>query len=216
MTFSSKTLNAYMYSAGIVKLSFQLIQDNGVNLESEIIPILADRLGRIINLHLTTGDGSGKPTGVVTSASAGVTTTATAAITRGEIIDLQHSLDIAYRANARYMMNDLTISAIRKLALGSGDASPLWQPSMREGAPDLLEGKPYTINNDMASLGAGNVPILFGDFSKYRTRMVRDVTMVEMNELYVANLQKGMTAFARVDGALLDAKSVKKMTNAAS
>jgi HK97 family phage major capsid protein len=87
---------------------------------------------------------------------------------------------------------------------------------MREGTPDLLEGKPYTVNNDMAALGAGNIPVLFGDFSKYRTRIVRDVTMAEMNELYVANLQKGFTAFTRADGVLLDVKAVKKLTNASS
>ena len=39
--------------------------------------------------------------------------------------------------------------------------------------------------------------------------------MAEMNELYVANLQKGFTAFMRADGALLDTKAVKKLTNAA-
>jgi HK97 family phage major capsid protein len=216
IAFGSITLGSYAYTAGVVKLSYQLMQDNGINLEAEIMPILAERLGRIFNTHLTVGTGTGQPSGVVTGALAGVTSAAAAGVTRGEIIDLQHSVDAAYRANGRYMLNDLTIAALRKLSLGTGDASPLWQLSMREGAPDLLEGKPYTVNNDIATLGAGNVPLLFGDFSKYRVRITRDVTMAEMNELYLANLQKGFTAFARMDGALLDTKAVKKLTNAAS
>ena len=87
---------------------------------------------------------------------------------------------------------------------------------MQVGAPDLLEGKPYTINNDMPDAAAGTTPIAFGAFENYRVRMVKDVTMMEMNELYSANLQKGFAAYTRVDGALLDTTSIKKLTMAAS
>ena len=216
LTFTAATLNAYMYTSDVVLLSLQLLQDNNVNLESELTPILAERLGRILNEELTYGSGAGRPTGFLDSSASVGDTAAVAAITRGEVLDLQHGLDAAYRANARFMLNDNTMKALRKLQLGTADASPLWQPSMREGAPDLIEGKPYTINNDMPDLGAGNTPIAFGDFSKYRVRMVRDITMVEFGEKYMNQLQKGYTAFLRADGALLDTTAIKKITNAAS
>jgi len=216
VAFGTASLGAYVYTSDIVKLSYQLIQDNAVNLEQVLLPLLSNRLGRIVNEHLTTGDGSAKPTGFLTSAASGKTATAAAAFTRGELIDLQHSVDSAYRGTARWMFNDTTLAAIRKLSIGSADDRPLWQAGMQLGAPDLLEGKPYTINNDMPDAAAGTTPIAFGDFQNYRVRMVKDVTMVEMNELYSANLQKGFAAYTRVDGALLDTTSIKKLTMAAS
>jgi HK97 family phage major capsid protein len=216
VAFGTANLGAYVYTSDIVKLSYQLIQDNAVNLEQVLLPLLSNRLGRIVNEHLTTGDGSGKPTGFLTTAGSGKTATAVAAFTRGELIDVQHSVDSAYRGTARWMFNDTTLAAIRKLSIGSADDRPLWQAGMQVGAPDLLEGKPYTINNDMPDAAAGTTPIAFGAFENYRVRMVKDVTMMEMNELYSANLQKGFAAYTRVDGALLDTTSIKKLTMAAS
>lgn len=216
IAFTQKTLGAYTYTSDIIKLSLQLIQDNGVDLVSEINPMLAERLGRIQNEHLTTGTGSGQPEGVVTAAAAGVTSAAVAGITRAEIINLIHSVDRAYRGQGRFMMHDSSMAAIRKLSIGSSDDRPLWVPSMREGEPDRLEGFAYTINNDMDELGAGNVPLLFGDFSKYRTRIVRDITFFEFGEKYMENLQRGYMAYMRMDGKLLDTSAIKKLTNAAS
>ena len=216
LTLGQTTLNAYMYSSGIVRMSLQLLQDDGVNLEGELLPIFAERLGKIINEHLTTGDGSSKPTGLLTTATTGKTSTATDAITRAEIVDLIHSVDRAYRPNGKFMLNDLTLAAIRKLSLGSADARPLWQPSIREGEPDRLEGFGYIVNNDMPELGAGNAAIAFGDFSKFRIRMVRDMEMATFDEKYMDALQKGFMAFTRVDGKLLDTKAVKLLVNAAS
>jgi HK97 family phage major capsid protein len=216
LTFGTKTLGSYVYSSGIVLLSMQLLQDNGVDLESELTPIFAERLGRIGNEHLTTGDGSSKPTGFLTSAASGVTAAATAAVTRDEIVDLIHSVDRAYRPNAKFHLNDTTLAAIRKLSLGSGDARPLWQPSIRVGEPDTLEGFAYTVNNDMPDLGAENTPIAFGDFSKIRVRIVNDMGLIQFDEKYMNALQKGYMAWLRMDGALLDTSAIKKLTNAAS
>lgn len=214
LTFNQATLNAYMYSSGIVLMSLQLLQDEGVNLESELLPIFAERLGKITNEHLTTGDGSGKPTGFITDAATGVTSAAIDAVTRDEVIDLIHSVDRAYRGNAKFHLNDTTLAAIRKLSFGSADARPLWQPSIREGEPDRLEGFGYTVNNDMAALGTGNAAIAFGDFSKFRVRLVRDLTLVTFDEKYMDSLQKGFMSYLRMDGKLLDPKSIKVLRNA--
>ena len=56
VAFGTANLGAYVYTSDIVKLSYQLIQDNAVNLEQVLLPLLSNRLGRIVNEHLTTGD----------------------------------------------------------------------------------------------------------------------------------------------------------------
>ncbi|MFC3205597.1 phage major capsid protein, partial [Aquamicrobium soli] len=119
-TFGKKTLNAYAYDTEWVKFSWELAQDSIFNFETLLGGLLGQRLGRRANVELTTGDATGDPQGIVTGSTLGKTAAATAAITWDEIIDLEHSVDPAYRASpkARYMFNDTTLSAVRKLKDG--------------------------------------------------------------------------------------------------
>lgn len=218
LTFTREQFASYTLRT-LAKLSLEFIQDESVDLVSgELASIFGERLGRALNLAFTTGDGSGKPTGVVTSATTGETTAAVAALTRVEILNLIHSVDPAYRRgpNVRLMMNDATLASIKQLSIGSADDRPLWVPRMQDGAPSTIEGFPYVINQDMASMGASNKFMAFGDFSKYIIRRVQDFNMVRLNELYMENLSVGFTAWARYDGKLLNTNAIKVMANAAS
>jgi HK97 family phage major capsid protein len=220
MTFGQKVLNAYVYSSGIVLLPLQLLQDNGVNLEAELSPIFAERLGRIAAEHLATGDGSGKPNGAVTAAGAlgGSYTAAVSSITRDDVLELIYGVDRAYRQspNTRLVFNDQTMLALRKLDHGTSDARPLFQLNARAGEPDTIEGFQYVVDNDIADIGASNVSMLFGDFSKYRVRLVNDFTFVQFDEKYMDSLQKGYMAYMRMDADLLDSSAIKKLSHAAS
>jgi len=73
MTFTNVKFEPYTYSSKIVKVSNQLIADNAFDLASFVGSQLANRLKRGINAHLTTGDASSKPQGIVTGSSAGKT-----------------------------------------------------------------------------------------------------------------------------------------------
>lgn len=209
-TFGVVNLNAYTYHSKQIRVSMQLLQDAWSTgaLEQLITDLIAERLGRIMNTHFTDGTGSSQPTGFVTAAVANGDTrnmAANNAITRTEILNVQHDVDPAYRGNGRYMFNDGTLATIKALALGSGDARPLWQPSMRDGTPDMLEGYPYTINQDMDSIGgSGNLyPVAFGDFSKYIIRTVSGIQFLRLNERYMDYLQVGFSAWMRADGNLV-------------
>lgn len=214
VAFGQKTLNAYTYTSNIIKASVEFLQDSAFNLDSWLTPVAGRRIGVAANAHFTTGTGSSQPNGVVTAAGAGVTAASATAITRNELVDLIHSVNKAYRRNGRFMFNDSTLSAIKKLAFGSSDARPLWQPSIREGEPDRLEGYAYTVNYDMASIATGNVSVLFGDFSKYIIRQVGSPVMVRLNERYMDALHVGFIMYQRLDGELLSANAIKKLTQA--
>jgi|DEB0MinimDraft_6_1074348.scaffolds.fasta_scaffold13597_3 HK97 family phage major capsid protein len=216
MTFANKVLDAYTYTSGIVKVSVQLAQDSAFDLENFIIDSFAERLGRIINQHATTGTGTAQPNGFVTAATVGKTATAVDAITRAELVDLLHSVDRAYRPNGIWMFNDTTLAAIKKLSFGSADDRPLWVPSMRDGEPDTLEGYAYSVNNDMADLGASNKPVAFGDFSKYVIRLAGDPVFVRMQERYMDELKVGFISYRRMDGELIQANAIKVLQNAAT
>lgn len=207
----------YTYTSRIIKQSIELIQDTGYPLTKIVVDMCAERIGRILNTHLTVGDGSSKPYGIVTGSTLGNTAAAVAAITRAELIDLKYSVDAAYRGpNSRFMMNDTTVAAIQKLDIGSSDARPLWTPSMREGAPDRILGSAYVENNDMAELGAGNKAIIYGDMSKYIINQVRTPELVTFKEKYMDERCYGYNMFARFGGRLVNTGAVKHLICAAS
>lgn len=205
MAFAEVIFGAFKYSSKNLKVSSELLGDSFFDMASMIGSMLGERIGRIQNDHFTTGTGTTLPKGLTVAGASGKTAAATNAITSDEVIDLQHSVDPAYRPQASWMFHDTIFAYIRKLKESTTNAY-IWQPGMQQGAPDMLLGQRYTINQSMASaLTTGQKLILYGDFSKYVIRDVREVRLLRLNELYAANDQVGFVAFMRTDGNLLDA-----------
>lgn len=197
-------LDAYTYTSKAVLVSVQLMQDNSINLPELLGELLGERLGRITNTHFTTATGTSQPNGVVAAATFTQAATGnTTSITYANLLALYHSVDPAYRGNARWMFNDNTLSKIKLLTDSQG--RPLWLPGLVERAPDTIFGSPYVINQDMATMTISAKSILFGDFSKYIIRDVRDITLLRLDERYAEFLQVAFVAFLRTDGDLLNA-----------
>ncbi len=204
VTFGQLVLDAWKYTSKMVLVSVELMQDNSVNLPQLLGRLLGERIGRATNTDFTTGNGSSKPNGVVNAATfTQAATQNTTAITFANLIALYHSVDPAYRDNAKWMMNDNSISKIKLMTDSQG--RPLWLPGLVDRAPDTILGSPYVINQDMASMTISAKSILFGDFSKYWIRDVRDFTLLRLDERFAEFLQVAFVAFARTDGDLLDA-----------
>lgn len=205
ITFGTMTLDAYKYSSKQVLVPVELMQDSAFDINAVVADALGERLGRILNTHFTTGTGSSQPNGVATAAGTGKTGTTgqTTTVIYGDLVDLYHSIDIAYRSDAKWMMADSSVKVIRKLV--DGNSLPLWQPSIQAGVPDMIFGKPIVVNNDVATMAASAKSILFGNFKKYKVRRVKDITLLRLNERYAEAHQVGFLAFARFDGDLLDA-----------
>lgn len=216
---SSITLNAYKYTSKIIKVPAELLEDSAFDLVSFCGERCGERIGRILADHFTTGTGSGQPNGMVTAATSGVTAASATAIAANELIELQHSVDPAYRngPGAGWMFHDTILLAIRKLK--DDDGQYMWQPGMRADAPDQLLGKPYTINQSMAStIEASAKTVLFGLLSKYIIRDVRTLRLKHLKERYAEYDQEAFIAYSRHDGELLDAGThpVKYLVQAAS
>lgn len=212
VTVGQKVLNAFKYDTEFVRWSIELSQDSTFNWEQLLGELLGERLGRRANTELTTGDGTGDPNGIVTASSAGKTAAAVAAITADELIDLMHSVDPAYRMSpkARFMFNDSTFKAIRKLKDGNGQY--LWDPGISGGPGASLLGAPYSINQAMASLATGNKTVLYGDFGKYYVRKVGAPIIGVMRERFWPDL--GIAGLIRLDGELGDTAAVKHLVQA--
>ena len=216
-TFGMATLGAYKYTSKIVRVSLEFLQDvDWMDAENWIAQRFAERLGRIENQHFTTGTGSSQPQGIVTGATSGKTAAGAAAITADELIDLQHSVDPAYRESprARFMLSDTALSLVRKLkAAGTGEY--LFQTRTAGDVPSLIAGSPYVVNNDMAVPATGVKSVLFGDFEAgYVIRLVMDMSMIRLAERYAEFGQVGFIAFERADGLVQDANAYKALTQA--
>lgn len=219
-TFGTKALGVYKYSSKAIALPFELIQDSQIDIEAYVRGLLATRLGRITNKHFTIGTGTGQPNGVITAASVGKTGASgqTTTITYADLVDLEHSVDPAYRSNpgVGFMFNDLTLAEIKKLL--DSQNRPLWLPGIAAGEPDRILNRPYTINQSMAPMAANALSVAFGDFGKYVIRDVMSVQLFRMTDSkYTEKGQVGFLAFMRSGGNLIDVGgAVKTYKNAAS
>jgi HK97 family phage major capsid protein len=218
LTFGQKTLKAHVYTSKLVKVSWQLLQDEEVDLVSYLGRKLGERIGRIHNNHFTVGTGTSQPEGVQTNATVGKTgaTGQTTSVTYDDIIDLEHSVDPAYRnERAGYQFHDLTLAKLRKLK--DADNRPLWQPSLVAGAPDAFNGRRYVVNNHMPQMAASAKSILFGDFEAgYIIRDVVGIGLVRLDERFADALQVGFFAWARSDGKPDDGAAIRAYQNSAT
>jgi HK97 family phage major capsid protein len=223
LTVEDTTFNRVQYSSftwgTLAKFTIEMFQDEMVNLLMEqITDIFSERGGRALNAAFTTGSGTGRPTGLLTSTSPGKTTASATAITKTELIDLVHSVDPAYRnggGSVGFMMNDAILAYIRKLDFGSTNNDPLFQPSLQQGVPDRLLGYPVYINQDMDStVATTKKTVVFGDFSKYIIRQVQRPSMYLMQERYMDELHKGLVMWQRYDGKLLQSNAIKHLLQA--
>jgi HK97 family phage major capsid protein len=218
MAWGTAQLGAYMYTSKLVRVSYQLLQDNAYNAEERLSTNLGRRIGRAQNAHFTTGTGSSQPEGIVTNAVVGKTgaTGQTTSVTYDDLIDLELSVLADFRQNGVYMFSDATLKSLRKVREDS-TGQYLWQPGLQAGAPNQLNGHPYIINNYMPAPAANAKSILFGDFREgFVVRRVRDVQLLRLSERYADFLQVGFLAFNRADSKQQNAQAYKAYQNSAT
>jgi HK97 family phage major capsid protein len=214
VTFGVRTLGAYKYTSNVVLVANELLQDSTLDVETIVRNAMAERIGRIGNTHLTTGDAASKPNGIMNAAGAGATAASSTAIVFDDLINLEHSVDPMYRSDpsCRWMFNDNTLKAIRKLKDGEGRY--IWQPAdVQAGAPRTILGYPYSINQAVADIATTAKSAAFGAFNRYVRRVVNQFAIRRLNERYADYDQVGFIGFARLDGNLMDAGAVKRLVH---
>lgn len=217
VTLGQKTLGAYTYTSKLVRLSLQLVQDDVFNVESWLVRKLGERIGRAVAAHLATGTGTGQPEGLFTNATAGKTggTGQTTSVTYDDLVDLQHSIDPAYRTGAQWAMSDSALKMVRKLKDTQG--RPLWEPSLQAGVPSTLMGSSVIIDNGIPVPAANAKSIGFGDINAaYVVRQVAGGQMMRLDERYADFLQVGFLGFLRLDAKPDDGSAFRVYAHSAT
>lgn len=210
-TFAQINLDAHKLHVA-VKVTEELLYDNAFGLESYIIEQFGKALSNAEEDAFLNGDGVGKPLGLFSVKGGGevaATAASATAITADEIINLVYSLKRPYRKNAKFIMNDQTIAALRKLKDNNG--AYLWQPSLQAGEVDRLFGYEVYTSPYVPIIAAGKPVIAFGDFSYYNIGDRGTRSFAELKELYAGNGMVGFVAKERVDGKLILPEAVQTL-----
>ena len=215
-SFGQVSIGAFKLGT-MIKVSEELLNDSVFDLQSYITREFARRIGSKEEEAFFTGNGTGKPLGILAAtggAQTGITAASSTAVTADELIDLYYSLKSPYRKNAVWALNDSTVKAIRKLKDGNGQY--LWQPGITAGAPDMILGRPVRTSAYMPAIATGAKTIAFGDFSYYWIADRQGRSFKRLNELFAATGQVGFLASQRVDGKMILAEAVKVLVQKAA
>ncbi|WP_430009853.1 phage major capsid protein [Methylophaga lonarensis] len=220
-SFGTVPLNVFKFGSKVVAVPIELLQDSTIDIAAFVNRRLAERIGRITNQFLTTGSGTGQPRGIITASTAGKVggTGQQTTVTWEDLVDLIHSVDVAYRRlGASFMMHDNTMRDVRKLKDDEG--RPVFLPSytgLAGALPDTVMGYGVTINNDVPVMAASARSIAFGRLNTYKIRDAMQVSLFRFDDsAYIKKGQIGFLAWARSGGNLVDTTAVKHYQNTAA
>lgn len=201
-----------------------LLDDSMLDLGSWLTEKIGQRFARLEGAAFISGNGVGRPRGLATyptvatsdaTRASGViehvatgTSGGFGATTNGtdKLLDVVYALKVAYRANARWLMNRQTAAAVRKIKDSQGLYA--WNESVVAGQPSTLFGFPVTLDENMPNVGADSLSIAFGDFRAAYTipdrqglRLLRDPFSSKPNVLFYCT--------GRVGGDVTNFESLK-------
>ncbi|MEM7729845.1 MAG: phage major capsid protein [Pseudomonadota bacterium] len=227
---ATPTLSSLTFEAGELyafpMVSQQLVDDADFDLESWLASEVSETFDIQEGVAFISGNGTNKPRGILTYAAGGVSenhhpggalstfeTAAAAAIAPDELVDFVYTLPAPYRQGARWMMNSTTAAVIAKMK--DGDGNYLWRETYVSGQPATLLGYPVTIDENMPSIAANALPILFGNFE--RGYVINDRIGVRvLRDPFTNKPFVGFYTTKRVGGGIDDIKALQALKMAAA
>lgn len=202
-----------------------LLDDAIVDIESWLAAEVQTEFAEQEGAAFVTGDGVNRPKGFLSYskvANSSYTWGSTGFIASGDangfiaptasagpadaLIDLLFALKQGYRNGATFMMNDTTMSRIRKFK--DGDGNYIWAPpSSAEGVPTIL-GKPVVTDDNMPDIAANAFPIAVADWS--RAYLVIDRAGIRvLRDPYTNKPNVGFYTTKRVGGGIQNFEAIK-------
>jgi HK97 family phage major capsid protein len=202
--FEGIEIKAYDYRLPVIPLSLTLLEGSDADIQGAIVSLLTEHIARgLTKLALTGGTAADGVSALVPKVVVATAASATA-ITYSDLVDLLAKVKAPHSSQgvASWVMNSATRAALMKVLDQNG--RPIFIESAREGEPDRILGRPVVIDDAMDDIGAGKVPIIFGDLKKYVMRIVQGVKVrVYQEEKFYKDNCIGVQAFVTADGKLI-------------
>lgn len=205
------------------------LDDIFFNVEGELSQDISESFAVLEGKAFLSGTGTNQPVGLLTAKTSAEADSARAFGTVQHIatgvadnfpakdpadilIDLIYSMKAGYRTGAQFMVNSMTLAAMRKWK--DGDGNYIWQPAMQNGQPGSIFGYGYVTNEDMPSAGAGAIPVVFGNFQQAYVIFDR-VGIRSLRDPYTNKPFVGFYTTKRVGSMIANTQAVKFLKCAA-
>jgi HK97 family phage major capsid protein len=186
-----------------------MLDDSAFNVEGWINNRVATRFAVLEAQAFLSGDGVGKPEGILTkSGIAEVVSGDASKITADSLIEIYYNLPEFYVRNSTWLMKRSTIKEIRKLK--TNDNQYLWQPGLAGVAPATILDRPYVEAVDMPSIATNAYPVLFGDFRAAYTIVDRQGIRI-LRDPYSSKPYVEFYTTRRVGGQVVQADALRKL-----
>lgn len=201
--FASITLTGYLARA-ITDVSKSLIKNSQFNIVDFVVTRMALSIAKFLEKELLHGtdskvDGLKGVTQKVTAASA-------TAVTADEIIDLQEAVPDEYQADAYFIMNKKTRTAIRKLKDGQGNYLLNKDANSRWGY--TLFGKDVYTSANMDEMAAGKTAIYYGDYKGLAVKVSEDINIDVLRETKARQHAVEVLGFVEFDAKVQNAEMI--------
>jgi HK97 family phage major capsid protein len=204
-----------------------LLDDGAVNIDQWIADEVHMAFAQQEGTAFITGDGTAQPKGLLSYDTVAQSAWAwgklgwiatggagsfPAANPSDKLMDLIYAVKAGYRANATFVMNRATQSAIRKMKDGQGHY--LWAPGGTPGEAPAILGFPVAESEDMPDLAANSLSLAFGDFRRGYL-IVDRVGIRVLRDPYSAKPYVLFYTTKRVGGGVQDFDAIKLLKFAA-
>lgn len=192
MAFVTRELQPHQLAKGI-KISNKLLRQSSMSIEQLVISRFAYKFARVFETNCLTGNGASKPLGLFVASNDGIPTSrdvstgnTTTSMTFDGLKNARFALKQQYQANAVWIFHRDGVSQIA--GLKDGEGRYLWQPSVTQGMPDTVWGRPM-IQSELApnTFTTGQYVGLLGDLSFYHIADGLGMTMQRLVELEARN-----------------------------
>ena len=206
--FSSIDLGNYLAGA-LALLSKSLVSNTDIDLENKVIEIMALAVSRFMEKECLYGT-DGKVEGLK-----GVTvehkTASASVITADDLIKLKNKVKKQYRKGAKWIMSNETLTAIELLK--DGNDRFIFREDVNGEFDGYILGYPVEVSDNMAEIGAGAVPVYFGDYSGLAIKQRDDaLEMQVLREKYATQHALGINAWLEFDAKVENVQKIAKLT----
>lgn len=200
-----------------VELSDQAVHASGLPVVEHTGDILGRRLGGKLDFELLFGNGTTSLEGIISSTANPInkiTTASQTAISFDELRDAQLSVPYELQEGAVWVMHPKTYSALVKIKDDAGGYMIL-RDKLTEVPTRKLFDCDILFDDNMQTIGAGNTPVLFGNFKAgYVTTVKKDLNLQHIwkDSMSRKNKKHLVMMDAYLDGKILEPKAFAKVT----
>lgn len=214
--FGTIELTGYLYGA-LTKISKSLLKNSNFQLTNWVINKMSKKIAKFLEGELLNGT-TNKVSGIAGSydnTNMNKVLASKSAVTSDELIDAQELVLDIYQADAIWVMNKATRTAIRKLKDNEGNYLLNRDLSAKWGY--TLLGKDVYCSDNVAKLGATSKNVVFyGDLSGLAVKEGEKTEIQILTELFAAQHAIGVVAWGEIDAKVEDKQKIAVVSTPAS